>query len=113
VPEAVKQAGLARFHVGIREDGDRHELVIVTFWSNAEAVREAFGAHVEEASHGEVSRFAELRPPAQYEIDESVLRPSPDDPVVLRLQSDASPCLAPTGRCTSCCASACRSSVTR
>lgn len=73
----------ARFHVGQRPSGDQLEVVIVAFWTSAEALAYADSNGV---SPLRVAERMELRflEAASFEVDETILRHSDRQPVTIR-----------------------------
>jgi hypothetical protein len=86
LPQVRRQAGLVRAHLAVRPDGDRHEVVGVTFWTNPESAQQALGSDLSDpVLLGDLAAFVDLRPATYFEVDETVLRRSERDPVALRL----------------------------
>jgi hypothetical protein len=79
---APESAGLTRFHLGTRPGGDRVEVVIISFWISAEA---AAGGGA--ARHVTVARRAGVEDVevALFEIDETILRSSVEEPIAIRV----------------------------
>lgn len=82
--DAPGAAGLTRFHLGTRPAGDRTDVVVVSFWVSAEAAASG-GAGA--ASHVTAARRAGVEDldVALFEIDETILRHSEDQPIAIRV----------------------------
>jgi hypothetical protein len=85
-PLAARTPGLVRYHAGVRPVADGDELVLVTFWSSVDAAMRAYDGDIDAVRTLDgMSRHADLREVAYFEIDESQLRRSTSDVVALRL----------------------------
>lgn len=82
--DAPESAGLTRFHLGTRPAGDRSDVIIISFWISAEAAASG-GAGA--ASHVTAARRAGVQDleVALFEIDETILRDSLEQPIALRV----------------------------
>jgi quinol monooxygenase YgiN len=77
--------GLLRAHVGLRDIGAEQEVLFITIWSSAEAVVSAVGGDVARMAAIEgISEHIEMRSVDLFEVDESSVRTSAAQPIVLR-----------------------------
>jgi hypothetical protein len=83
-PSAGELAGPTRFHLAARPADATFDVVIVTFWSSAEA---AAGGDAREISPRSVASKAGLQgmDAAHFEVDETILRRSDEEPVAIRV----------------------------
>lgn len=85
-PVGHAQAGLIRAHLAARPDGDRHQVVDVTFWSTPESAAQTLIENASDpARPSDLAAFVDFQPATYFEVDETVLRRSERDPVALRL----------------------------
>lgn len=83
-PDAPEAAGLTRLHLGTRPADDRSEVVVISYWRSVEV---AASGEPPASSHVRAARGAGLQDIdiALFEIDETVLRHSEEQPIALRL----------------------------
>jgi hypothetical protein len=85
-PAARAASGLVRYHAAIRPEGNDHLLVVVTFWTSAEAAIAAYGGDLDTpTSLAGPPQHATLTDVAYFEVDESQLRRPVNHPELLRL----------------------------
>ena len=77
--------GLLRAHIGLRDIDDGQEILFITIWSSAEAVVSAVGGDVARMAALEgISEHVEAHSVDLFEVDESSVRTSAVQPIVLR-----------------------------
>jgi hypothetical protein len=80
--------GLLRAHIGLRDIDDGQEILFITIWSSAEAVVSAVGGDVSRMAALEgISEHVEVHTVDLFEVDESSVRTSAAQPIVLRTSS--------------------------
>ena len=81
---AHEPRGLVRYHLGSRPGADGDEILLLSFWTTFEAAAEADKRGTSPLAIAQGHLGAEMIA-AHYEIDETILRHSDEDPVALRV----------------------------
>ena len=85
-PVARTTPGLVRFHAAVRPVAAGYDLVLVTFWSSVDAALLAYDGDIDAVRTLDgLSRDADLREVAYFEVDETQLRRSNAEGAVLRV----------------------------
>jgi hypothetical protein len=82
-PDAHEVGGPIRFHCATRPAGDEFDAIIVSFWGTFEAAADADARGISPLSIAR-STLPEVDA-AHFEIDETILRSSEEQPIALRL----------------------------
>lgn len=87
VPTARRTPGLARFHVGIRQEGPgAWEILSLTCWTSADAALQAYGGDLmAPRTLAGLEPHIEVREVLFFELDETILRRPSSAPGLLRL----------------------------
>jgi hypothetical protein len=83
-PGAAELAGPTRFHFGTRPVGDQRDVLVVSFWTSAEAARRGDERDVSPLRIVENLELHYLEA-AHFEIDATILRHSNAQPIALRM----------------------------
>ena len=82
-PDSGEVAGPARYHLANRGDGDARDVIITAFWPTAEAAASGDARNISPLSIAN-EHLSEVAPQV-FEIDETILRRSEDEPRCIRV----------------------------